>query len=251
MKSPKSNYGNWVSMKFIFTPAVLCLVFLGLAFLVPFLGIFAFLFFLVSSYFVLARYQFSPDGGDVQSKIIDLVLNWLDWDGRGQALDIGCGNAPLAIRLAKKFPEAQVTGIDFWGKNWDYSRQVCEQNARLEGVENQTTFQKASASALPFEDGFFDLAVSNLTFHEVSDTKDKREVLREALRVVKPGGRFVFQDLFLWEAIYGTTGELVALLKSWGIHKVELVKTCDAPFIPSLLKPPFMVGKIGLLYGEK
>ena len=53
------------------------------------------------------------------------------------------------------------------------------------------TFQKASASKLPFADESFDVVVSNLTFHEVKDVKDKREVVREALRVVKKGGIFV------------------------------------------------------------
>jgi SAM-dependent methyltransferase len=249
--SLKPDYGNWVSKKFILGPGILCLVFLGLAFLVPYLAIFAVLFFLIFGYFVIARYRFSPAGGDVQSQIVGLILERLDWDGQGQALDIGCGNAPLTVRLARKYPSARVTGIDYWGTNWDYSKQVCERNAQAEGVADRTVFQKASASALPFEDGSFDLAVSNLTFHEVGDTKDKREVLQEALRVVKPGGRFAFQDLFLWEAIYGKPDELVALVESWGIRKVEFVKTCDAPFIPGLLKLPFMVGRIAILYGEK
>jgi ubiquinone/menaquinone biosynthesis C-methylase UbiE len=81
-------------------------------------------------------------------------------------------------------------------------------------VGERTSFQKASASALPCPDGEYDLAVSNLTFQEVSDAKGKREVLREALRVVKPGGKTVFQELFAWEAIYGMTEELVSLVKS-------------------------------------
>jgi SAM-dependent methyltransferase len=251
MKSPKPDYGNWVSKKFIFTPAILSLVFLGLAFLVPILAVFSVLFFLIAAYFLLARYRFSPAGGDIQSKIIGLIMDHLEWDGQGRAVDIGCGNAPLSIRLARKYPNAQVTGIDYWGNNWDYAKQVCEQNARLEGVENRVTFQQASASALPSEEGAFDLAVSNLTFHEVSDTKDKRQVLREALRVVKPGGKFVFQDLFAWKTLYGTPEELVGSVKSWGIHKVEYIQTYNAPFIPSFLKLPFMVGKIGILYGEK
>jgi SAM-dependent methyltransferase len=249
--SIKPEYGNWVSNKFILGPGVLCLVFVGLSFLAPFLAIFAVLFFLIFGYFVIARYRFSTAGGDVQSQIVGLVLERLDWDGQGQAIDIGCGNAPLTVRLARKYPSARVTGIDYWGANWDYSKQVCEQNAQIEGVADRTDFQKDSASALPFEDGAFDLAVSNLTFHEVGDTKDKRELLKEALRVVKPGGRFVFQDLFLWEAIYGKPDELVALVKSWGVRKVEFVKTCDAAFIPGLLKLPFMVGRIAILCGEK
>ena len=95
------------------------------------------------------------------------------------------------------------------------------------------------------------LAVSNLAFHEVGEKKDKREVLHEALRVLKPGGKFVFQDLFAWEAIYGQPQDLIAQIKSWGIQKVGFVCTSEAPFIPSFLKLPFMVGKIGILYGEK
>jgi len=247
----KPNYGNWVSKKFIFVPGLVCLVSLGLAFLASFWAVPAGLFGLICVYFLLSYYRFSPAGGDVQAKIVGLVLDRLDWDGKGQALDIGCGNAALTLRLAQKYPSARVTGLDFWGRNWDYSKQVCEQNAGIAGVAERTVFQKASASALPFEDGSFDLAVSNLTFHEVSDTSDKRQVLREALRVVRPGGKFAFQDLFLVEAIYGKTEELLSLVKSWGIGKVEFVKTCDEAFIPALLKLPFMVGRIGILYGEK
>jgi SAM-dependent methyltransferase len=249
--SLKPDYGNWVSKKFILVPGILCLVFVGLAFLAPFWGVLAGLFLLVSGYFLLSCYRFSPAGGDVQAKIVGLILERLKWDGNGRALDIGCGNGALSLRLAQAYLTAQVTGIDFWGKNWDYSKQVCQRNAQIAGVAERTVFQKASASALPFEDGSFDLAVSNLTFHEVNDTKDKRQVLREALRVVRPGGKFAFQDLFLVEAIYGTPDELVSLVKSWGIREVKFVRTCDEPFIPSLLKLPFMVGRIGILYGEK
>jgi SAM-dependent methyltransferase len=249
--SLKPDYGNWVSKKFIFVPGLLCLVFLGLAWLEPFWAIPAGLFGLMGLYFLLSYYRFSPAGGDVQAKIVGLVLDRLDWDGKGRALDIGCGNGALTLRLAQAYPAARVTGCDFWGKNWDYSQQVCEQNARIAGVAERVVFQMASASALPFEEGAFDLAVSNLTFHEVSDTKDKRQVLREALRVVRPGGKFAFQDLFLVETMYGTPDELVELVRSWGIREVKFVQTCDAPFIPGLLKLPFMVGRIGIMYGEK
>jgi len=249
--SLRPDYGNWVSKKFILVPGILGLGFLGLAFLAPFWVILAGLFGLLCLYFLLSYYRFSPAGGDVQAKIVGLVLDRLDWDGQGRALDIGCGNGALTLRLAQAYPAARVTGCDFWGRNWDYSQQVCEQNAQIAGVPEQAVFQKASASALPFKDGAFDLAVSNLTFHEVSDTADKRQVLKEALRVVRPGGKFAFQDLFLVEAIYGPPDELVSLVKSWGIREVKFVRTCDEPFIPALLKLPFMVGRIGILYGEK
>jgi len=245
------DYGNWVSTRLIYAPAVSSLVFLALAFLFPPSIIIAAVFLLVAAYFVYARRLFSPQGGNVQQRVWDLLLAHLDWDGQGQALDIGCGNAALTIAVAGKYPAARVIGSDYWGGNWEYSKGVCENNARLAGVADRLSFQKASAAALPFDDCDFDATVSNLCFHEVSDARDKREVIREALRVVRPGGKFAFQDLFLLEREYGAVEDLLATIRSWGIGRVEFVKTCDAPFIPRALKLPFMVGTMGLIRGEK
>jgi ubiquinone/menaquinone biosynthesis C-methylase UbiE len=111
-------------------------------------------------------------------------------------LDIGCGNAALTSKMAHKHSNAQIIGIDYWGKQWEYSKKACERNAKIEGVNGRVTFQKASALASPYKDESFDAIVSNLVFHEVRDAKDKREVVREALRVVRRGGKFTFQDLF-------------------------------------------------------
>ncbi len=248
---PRPDYGNWVSKKFILVPGILGLVFLGLSLLWPLFVLLAVFFLCIGAYFVYAWNRFSSAGGNVQGQIWDLLVAHLDWDGNGKALDIGCGNAAVTIRLAQKYPQACITGIDYWGKDWGYSKEVCEQNAAVEGVANRIVFEKASASVLPFEDGFFDAAVSNLVFHEVFEIKDKRELLREALRVVKKGGRFAFQDLFVEERLYGKTEELLDLMRSWGVTRVSFIKTYDEPFIPDPLKLPFMVGRIGILYGEK
>ena len=238
-------------MKLVYGPGVAALLCLALSFLHrPVLAAFV-VFLLILLYFLYARYEFSPAGGNVQEKILQMVFSRLGWNGKGRALDIGCRNGPLAIRLAREYPEALITGIDYWGARWDYSQNACVRNARVEGVGERVSFQRASASKLPFEDGRFDAAVSNLVFHEVGDTKDKGEVISEALRVVRKGGSFAFQDLFLLKAVYGETDELLATIRSWGVSRVELVKTCDAPFIPKALRLPFMVGRIGIIWGEK
>jgi SAM-dependent methyltransferase len=247
----KPDYGNWVSKKFIVVPGILGLVFLGLALINLWMIVFALIFLAISGYFIYAWRNFALGIGNIQGKVWDLLLARLNWDGNGKALDIGCGNAPVTIKLAQKHPQAQVTGIDYWGGQWDYSKSICEQNAEIEGVKERVIFQKASASALPFEDGYFDAAVSNLVFHEVFDIKDKKELIREALRVVKKGGRFAFQDLFLEEKIYGNVDDLLNEIRSWGVARLEFIKTCDEPFIPRALKLPFMIGKIGIFYGEK
>ena len=247
----KPDYGNWVSSKLLFAPCLLCILFIGLSFVLPLLAIVAFLFLCFFGYFAYARYVFSPKGRNIQNKIQRLMMDYLQWDGNGKAIDIGCGNASLSIKIALRYPNAEITGIDNWGGHWEYSIGKCQSNAEIEGVSKRTSFQRASASAIPSKDETFDLAVSNLTFHEVHDVKDKKHLIKEALRVVKKGGSFVFQDLFLWRRIYGEVNELLEAMKDWGVKQVTFVPTNRQDFIPWALKLPFMVGTIGIIYGKK
>lgn len=252
LATEKTDYGNWVSTRFVFVPGVLSLLFAGLSFLVPALGVVASIFFLCFLYFAYARYLFSPRGGNIQARIQELVLDHMtDWDGVGKTLDIGCGNAPLTIQIAKRYPQAEAIGIDYWGAAWEYSKSVCDRNAEIEEVVGRVAFERASASALPFDDEAFDVVVSNLVFHEVSNVRDKKKLIKEALRVVKKGGRFVFQDLFLWKRVYGEVDDMLETIGSWGIETVKLVDTSDSSFIPKALKLPFMLGTVGILYGRK
>jgi SAM-dependent methyltransferase len=250
-QTAETEYGNWVSTKLIYGSIALSFPFFGLSLMSPLFVVGAIPFLLSFAYFSYARYMFSRRGGNLQALIRNLVIAHLSWNGEGKALDIGCGNAPLAIELAKRYPNAHVTGIDYWGGMWEYSKAVCEKNAEIEGVAGRMNFQKASAAALPFEGEHFDAAVSNFVFHEVSDVKDKRELLKEALRVVKTGGAFAFQDLFLLKRHFGDVEDLVAMIKSWGIKEVAFTDTSDSEFIPRALRLPFMVGTIGIIYGKK
>ena len=220
--------------------------------MLPVLGVVAVIFFACSLYFAYARYLFSPRGGNIQTKVQDLVLDHvMDWDGIGKVLDIGCGNGPLTIRIAKKYPQAKAIGIDYWGTAWEYSKGVCERNAEIEGVAKRVTFERANAVSLPFDEETFDVVISNLVFHNVSDVRDKTKLIQEALRVVKKGGSFIFQDLFLWKVVYGETDDLLETIRSWGIEMVEFIDTSDSEFVPRALKLPFMLGTVGILYGRK
>ena len=245
------EYGNWVSAKLIYGSIAMSIPFFVLSFVFPTFIVGAVPFVLSFAYFAYARYKFSQRGGNLQARIRNLVINHLGWDGEGKALDIGCGNAPLAIELAGRYPNAHVTGVDYWGGMWEYSKAVCERNAEIEGVAGRTTFQKASAATLPFEDACFDAVVSNLVFHEVGDIGDKRELIKEALRVVRRGGAFAFQDLFLVKRYFGEVNDLIAIINGWGIKEVAFADTSNSEFIPKPLRLPFMVGRIGIIYGKK
>jgi ubiquinone/menaquinone biosynthesis C-methylase UbiE len=245
------KFGNWVPVKMIAGPAVLGIICLGLGALHWVFLVLAAVCALMAAYFGVSWYLFSARGGNVQDRVQELVVSQLDWPGAGSVLDIGCGNGPLSIKIVRCYPHARVTGLDYWGKNWDYSMRISQENARLCGLEERVSFQHGSASVLPFEDCTFDLVVSNLAFHEVADVADKRRCIQEALRVLKPGGAFVLQDLFLLRSLYGTPEELVQAVRSWGVQEVAFVRTCDEAFIPAFVKLPFMVGALAILKGTK
>ena len=250
LKTTQPDYGNWISLRMPYAFGALAILLFALSFVFPLVVIGAIAFLATFGYVAYIRYRLSPRGGDLQAQIRELVLRHIDWDGKGCALDIGCGNAPLTIGVAKRFAIARVTGVDYWGGKWEYSRAVCERNAKIEGVADRVNFQKASASALPFEAESFDAAVSNFVFHEVSDTTDKRDVVKEALRVVKKGGAFAFQDLFS-ERVYGDLEDLLEVISGWGIESVELLDTAHSEVVPKALRLPFVFGPMRIIYGKK
>ena len=252
MENKTADYGDWVSLRLVLVPGALAVLLGAAGFFVPWLGIVGGLFFLILAYFAYARWAFSPKGRDIQAKVLDLVLSHVpEWDGEGKVLDIGCGSGALAICIAKRYPNARVVGIDRWSGGWGSSKRLCEKNATLEGVAERVSFEAADAASLPFDDEAFDLVVSNFVFHEVRGVRDKHRLLNEALRVVRAGGCFVFQDLFLWRLVYGEIDDLFDTVRSWGGESVEFIDTSESAFIPRALKLPFMLGTAGILRGRK
>ena len=54
----------------------------------------------------------------------------------GRVLDVGCGSGALGIAVGKRNPQAEIVGIDRWGKEYaSFSKSLCESNARAEGIE--------------------------------------------------------------------------------------------------------------------
>ncbi|MCK9274072.1 MAG: class I SAM-dependent methyltransferase [Syntrophales bacterium] len=247
----KPDYGNWVPKRIIIIPLAAGIFFIGLSFWSAVMAIPAIIFLLISLYLYYVRFALAGSDNNVQESIWKMVTDTLDWSGKGKILDIGCGNGAVTVTLAKKLKSAEIYGIDYWGKRWEYSLETCKRNADIEGVGDRVIFQKARAESLPFDNEYFDAVVSNFVFHEVSSVRDKRELIYEALRVLKKGGTFVFQDEFLIKKLYGEPDELIASIKTKGIKRAEFIHTRNAPFIPRLLKIPFILGSMGMIKGEK
>jgi ubiquinone/menaquinone biosynthesis C-methylase UbiE len=251
------DYGNWIRKKILLilglcTLGVGALIFIPLGSMYRLAVTTLFVLTLISFLFPLYAYvMFSQKGGRIQEKIYNLIIQSLGDNVRGRILDIGSGNGVLAVKLAQQNSEAEVVGMDYWGTDWEYSKSVCEKNAQIGNVESQVRFQKGDAAALDFATDTFDAATSNLTFHEVKSVVDKREVLCEALRVVKPGGAFAFVDYFYNEQYYGKASELESYLKNLKFSQFEYKPLQDIIAIPMLLRHPKIFGKVGIIYGRK
>lgn len=187
------------------------------------------------------------------AKVHENLVQHLDWNGEGKLLDIGCGAGALTVRCGKKFPKAELTGMDYWGAEWNYAKEQCEQNVKAEGLNNRIHFEKGDAAHLDFDTESFNAVVSNFVFHEVHSAKDKRDVVREALRVVKKGGCFSFQDMFSQKSLYGDMDAFVEQLKKEGISEIHYIGNLEKKldFIPKYARTPWMISGMGILYGRK
>ena len=191
-------------------------------------------------------------GAAVLLGVHEHLVEHLDWNGEGRLLDIGCGAAALTVRCAKAFPKAQITAMDYWGAEWNYAKEQCERNAQIEGVADRISFQKGDAAKLDFPDETFDAAVSNFVFHEVRTAKDKRDVVREALRVVKNGG--VFPSGYVSQkALYGDMEQFVRELKAEGISEVHYIGNLgkELDFSPGVCNNTMDDQWNGIIYEKK
>jgi SAM-dependent methyltransferase len=251
------DYGNWIRKKILLVLGA-CTFGLAALLFIPFGSLYRlvisilFVILLVSFLFPLYAYvMFSQRGGRFQDKVYNLIIQNLGATVKGCILDIGSGNGVLAVKLAQQHADVEVVGIDYWGKDWEYSKKACERNARAAQVDRRVRFQKGDAASLDFAADTFDGAISNLTFHEVQSAADKRAVVREAFRVVKPGGTFVFIDYFYAEKYYGKALDFEDYLRSLGLAQVECKPLQDVMAIPLLLRHPKALGKVGIVCGRK
>ncbi len=189
---------------------------------------------------VLMHRAFSYDGKRQMSRqIIEGTAAYVKLPAGGRCLDVGCGSGALAIAVAKRNPRAEIMGIDRWGREYaSFNKQLCESNARAEGVKN-TSFQQGDATHLDFADETFDAVVSNYVYHNIpgmARSVDSRRVtarqkyLLETLRTLKKGGTFAIHDIFS-KSKYGDMQAFVQLLRDMGYQKVELIDTTDGKFM--------------------
>ncbi len=174
------------------------------------------------------RKQYAFGGGGLMDQVHRTVLSYLDFDGNGTLLEVGCGSGPLAIRAALTWPNAKIIGLDYWGAVYNYSQALCEKNAVSEGVADRCTFRHGDARKLEFADESVDAVVSNYVFHNISGA-NKQKLLMESLRVLKKGGVFALNDS-MEPQMYGDMEAFAQALRDKGYEDVRLVNTAEEVF---------------------
>lgn len=155
--------------------------------------------------------QYAPRAADYVTSAVhaggadlDQVEALLRQHRPSRLLDLGCGGGHVSYRAAPLV--ASVTACDPTPSMLDAVRTT----ARERGLDN-IAVQHAVAERLPFADGAFDAVVARFTTHH---WQDRDAGLREARRVLAPGGLAVFIDV---------TSPEPALLDSW-LQAIELLR---------------------------
>jgi SAM-dependent methyltransferase len=119
-----------------------------------------------------------------QERRLVMIAQYAPLAGR-RILDTGCGLG-MYVRVFRQF-STEVYGIDV------------DPDKIAQASRELPNLRVAAAELLPFEDGFFDVVLSHEVWEHVNDDRD---AAREAVRVLKPGGRlvvFVPNRLWLFE----------------------------------------------------
>ena len=120
-------------------------------------------------------------------------------DGSGRVLDMGAGSGRATLMVLQTRPKTTVVALDIYSGYWGISDNTPERlkrNATAGGAASRVEVQVADMRELPFPDSSFDGVVSSFAIDHLR-RDDVPRALREAARVLRPGGQILIMNLNL------------------------------------------------------
>ncbi|MCA8979822.1 MAG: methyltransferase domain-containing protein [Planctomycetes bacterium] len=131
------------------------------------------------------------DAMDHSGPNADFIDRLIELGARGRMLDIGTGPGQMPPVVAARVPDAHVLGIDL-----AHEMLAVAERRRLAldaSVRDRIEYRAADAKRLDLPDAHFDAVFSNTILHHIPEPA---AFLREARRVLAPGGVLLIRDLF-------------------------------------------------------
>jgi ubiquinone/menaquinone biosynthesis C-methylase UbiE len=159
------------------------------------------------------------------------LVDQLDPKPGTRVLDLACGTGTLALAIAEREPAAAVVGVD------GDDEMLARARAKSSGAGVAIDFDEAMAQDLPYEDASFDAVVTSLFLHHL-ERDQKRAVLAEVARVLRPGGAFHVAD-------WGPPGDPLMAVLFMGIRLldgIEPTRDNAAGRLPQLFEEAGLTG---------
>jgi ubiquinone/menaquinone biosynthesis C-methylase UbiE len=147
---------------------------------------------------------------------LDLVADDVA-SGARRILDLGTGTGTLAIAAAQRWPSVTVVGLDVSREMIELAERDARSRLGTAGQRRLTTVV-GDAEDLPFDDASFDLVVSSFAIQLV---RSRAQALREAFRVLRPGGRLAYTTWLAGSVTFAPDRVLDRVLEELGLDERE------------------------------
>lgn len=209
----------------------------------------------------------------IKQEHFDLLCSLVDPKDKLEILDLGSGYGSCTRELIKKYPKYRINYTLTDNSDVQIQRSKAEIPQILKACESNSivNYEYDDIVRSKFQDNSFDIVISKMVIHEIKKEK-QIDAFKEIYRILKPGGKLIFWDLYLnnytqaffqeivkekdrlcgYETLYNNRyflrgDEIFKLLKFSNFQNIQKVEDILTPVITSnRLKSEFR-NNIGLL----